>query len=226
VEVGPDRTMLQAHELYRFYHTGDDETFALRGVSLSVAEGETVAVMGPSGSGKSTLLSCLAGLDDPDGGYVTVAGQRITRRPESVRAAMRARWIGILLQFANLLEHLSVLDNVRAAQSMMRGAERPNPRRLLDEVGLSAHAAAHPSTLSGGEAARAGLAVALANDPQVLLADEPTGEVDAETEAQVLSLLQHRVRRGGSVLVVTHSAAVAEASDRVLVLSDGRLSDG
>ena len=226
MEVGPDRTMLQAHELYRFYHTGDDETFALRGVSLSVAEGETVAVMGPSGSGKSTLLSCLAGLDDPDGGYVTVAGQRITRRPESVRAAMRARCIGILLQFANLLEHLSVLDNVRAAQSMIRGAERPNPRRLLDEVGLSAHAAAHPSTLSGGEAARAGLAVALANDPQVLLADEPTGEVDAETEAQVLSLLQHRVRRGGSVLVVTHSAAVAEASDRVLVLSDGRLSDG
>src|SRR5439155_10626107 len=102
------------HELYRFYHTGDDETFALRGVSLSVAEGETVAVMGPSGSGKSTLLSCLAGLDDPDGGYVTVAGQRITRRPESVRAAMRARWIGILLQFANSLEHLTVLDNVRA----------------------------------------------------------------------------------------------------------------
>jgi putative ABC transport system ATP-binding protein len=210
--------------LYRFYHAGDDETFALRGVSLRVAEGEIVAVIGPSGSGKSTLLSCLAGLDDPDGGFVTVAGHRITRRPEVVRASMRARWIGVLLQFANLLEHLSVIDNLRAAQSLVRGAGKPDARGLLAAVGLAKRERARPSTLSGGEAARAGLAIALANDPPVLLADEPTGEVDRATEAELLAMLGERARRGHSVVVVTHSERVAEVADRVLVLDDGRLT--
>src|SRR5206468_5145216 len=131
-----------------------------------------------------------------------------------------------LLQWGNLLEHLTVLQNIRAAQALATNPASNEPKTLVEWVGLEHRLNARPSSLSGGESARAGLAVALANDPPVLLADEPTGEVDAETEAQVLSLLQHRVRRGGSVLVVTHSAAVAEASDRVLVLSDGRLSDG
>jgi putative ABC transport system ATP-binding protein len=217
---------LEAHELYRFYHAGDDETFALRGVSLQVAKGETVAVVGPSGSGKSTLLSCIAGLDDPDGGYVVVAGNRITRRPEAVRSSIRARWIGILLQSANLLEHLSVLDNVRVARSLAGSKDRPAPRRLLEEVGLANRAGARPSMLSGGEAARAGLAVALANDPAILLADEPTGEVDGKTEAELLAMLRSRAERGCSVVVVTHSDRVAEAADRVVQLSDGRLAHG
>src|SRR5215471_13039756 len=107
--------LLHAKELYRFFHAGDDETFALRGVSLTVQAGEMVAVVGPSGSGKSTLLACLAGLDEPDGGHVLIAGQRITRRHEATRAALRARWIGILLQSGNLLEHLSVTQNIEAA---------------------------------------------------------------------------------------------------------------
>ena len=217
--------VLEAHELYRFYHAGDEETFALRGVSLEVEKGETVAVVGPSGSGKSTLLACLAGLDDPDGGFVVVAGDRITRRREAVRSSIRARSIGILLQFANLLEHLNVLDNVRAAQSLVGGKDRPDPHRLLEDVGLANRARARPSTLSGGEAARAGLAVALANDPPILLADEPTGEVDHETEAELLAMLRSRTERGSSVVVVTHSDRVAATADRVLVLSDGRLTD-
>ncbi len=220
--------VVEAHELYRFYHAGDDETFALRGVSMSVGPGELVAVLGPSGSGKSTLLSCLAGLDEPDGGHVVVAGKRITRRPEATRAALRARWIGILLQSGNLLDHLSVMANVRAAQAL---ADRPsdtraNPRRLLAAVALDDRADARPSTLSGGEAARAGLAVALANDPPLLLADEPTGEVDAESEAHLIGLLRDRARSGRAVVVVTHSERVAEASDRVVRLAEGRIADG
>jgi len=219
--------LLQAMELYRFFHAGDDETFALRGVSVSVGAGEIVAVVGPSGSGKSTLLSCLAGLDEPDGGHVTVAGQRITRRHERTRAGLRARWIGMLLQTGNLLNHLTVTQNIQAAQSLVkpRSASMPRPASLLADVGLADRGAARPSTLSGGEAARAALAVALANDPPVLLADEPTGEVDRQAEARILDLLRQRAADGKAVLVVTHSRDVAAAADRVIHLVDGRIAD-
>jgi len=222
-----EQQLLQADELYRFYHVGDDETFALRGVSLDVKAGEMVAVVGPSGSGKSTLLSCLAGIDEPDGGHVTVAGHRITRRPEPDRAVLRARWIGMLLQSGNLLEHLTVLQNVRAAQALA-GVSRPlaEPRALAQSVGLSHRLHATPSSLSGGEAARAGLAVALANDPPLLLADEPTGEVDRETEQGLLDLLRARAAAGSGVVVVTHSERVANQADRIVLLRDGRILDG
>src|SRR5215470_19273200 len=119
VEMTTQAPLLQATELYRFFHAGDDETFALRGVSVSVGAGEIVAVVGPSGSGKSTLLACLAGLDEPDGGHVTIAGQRVTRRDEATRAGLRARWIGMLLQSGNLLDHLSVAQNIQAARALV-----------------------------------------------------------------------------------------------------------
>jgi putative ABC transport system ATP-binding protein len=219
--------LIDGRELYRFYHIGDDETFALRGVSVTVHAGELIAVAGPSGSGKSTLLACLAGLDEPDGGHVTIAGQRITRRDEAARAGLRARWIGMLLQSGNLLEHLSVAQNIRAAQALVahNGGSRHDVHRLLDDVGLAARASARPTTLSGGEAARAALAVAMANDPPVLLADEPTGEVDRQAEAQVLDLLRGRADRGKAVLVVTHSERVAASADRIVRMADGRISD-
>jgi putative ABC transport system ATP-binding protein len=238
VEVGaPAAPLVDGRELYRFFHTGDDETFALRGVSVSVRAGELVAVAGPSGSGKSTLLACLAGLDEPDGGHVMIAGRRITRRDEATRATLRARWIGMLLQSGNLIEHLSVAQNIQAAQALVPRAPGRGPRswarrgqagagRLLDDVGLAGRASARPSTLSGGEAARAALAVAMANDPPVLLADEPTGEVDRQAEAQVLELLRGRADRGKAVLVVTHSESVAAAADRVVRMVDGRVTDG
>jgi putative ABC transport system ATP-binding protein len=217
--------LIDARELYRFFHAGDDETFALRGVSVAVQPGEMVAVVGPSGSGKSTLLACLAGLDEPDGGHVIIAGQRITRRPEATRAGLRARWIGMLLQSGNLLEHLSVAQNIEAAQALAPRGPRRAPRGLLDDVGLAERAAARPSTLSGGETARAGLAVAMANDPPVLLADEPTGEVDKQAERRVLGLLRGRADEGKAVLVVTHSRDVAQTADRVVHLVDGRVCD-
>jgi len=226
VDVGQSAApLIDARELYRFFHAGDDETFALRGVSVAVQPGEMVAVVGPSGSGKSTLLACLAGLDEPDGGHVIIAGQRITRRPEATRAGLRARWIGMLLQSGNLLEHLSVTQNIEAAQALAPRGPRRAPRGLLDDVGLAERASARPSTLSGGEAARAGLAVAMANDPPVLLADEPTGEVDKQAERRVLGLLRGRADEGKAVLVVTHSRDVAQTADRVVNLVDGRVSD-
>jgi putative ABC transport system ATP-binding protein len=216
--------LLAARELFRFYHSCDEETFALRGVSLTVHSGEMVAVVGPSGSGKSTLLACLAGLDDPDGGHVVVAGERITRRPPGARAKLRARGLGVLAQSGNLLPYLTVLANVRAAQRFAAGPHRPAPIDLLDRVGLRHRAGSWPSQLSGGEAARAGLAVALANDPPVLLADEPTGEVDGDNEIALLRLLRRHADADRAVVVATHSERVAHAADRVVRLLDGRLS--
>jgi putative ABC transport system ATP-binding protein len=213
--------LLLAHELYRFFHDEDEETFALRGVSMTVASGEMVAVVGPSGSGKSTLLACLAGLDEPDGGHVAVAGHRITRRPEKQRSALRARWIGMLLQSGNLIEHLTVAQNIRAAKAMVPDASGPPASELLASLELADRASARPSTLSGGEQARAGLAVALANDPPVLLADEPTGEVDRDIETDVLALLRGRADAGGAVVVVTHNDRVAGEAHRVVRLVDG-----
>ena len=218
-----DPPVIEARELYRFFHAGDDETFALRGVSMAARRGQLVAIVGPSGSGKSTLLSCLAGLDEPDGGHVVVAGERMTRRPERVRAALRARWIGMLSQSGNLLEHLTIAQNVWVAQAFVARTSRTHPQELLASVGLEGRAGARPTTLSGGEAARAGLAVALANDPPLLLADEPTGEVDRENERIILDLLRERSSAGGTVVVVTHSERVAAAADRVIELTDGRI---
>jgi putative ABC transport system ATP-binding protein len=225
MSAGPP--IVAAHDLYRFFHSGEDETFALRGVSLTVQPGELIAVVGPSGSGKSTLLACLAGLDEPDGGSVSIAGERITRRPEADRARLRARWIGIVRQTGNLLQHLTVGENVQLARSIAGGHDDEiSVEDLLDEVGVRERTNHVPSTLSGGEAARAGLAVALANDPPLLLADEPTGEVDGVNEQLVLELLQQRAARGRGVLLVTHSTRAALAADRVLQLRDGSFADG
>jgi putative ABC transport system ATP-binding protein len=217
---------LEARSLYRFFHAGDDETLALQGVSLRVAAGEMVAVVGPSGSGKSTLLACLAGMDDPDGGTVHVAGERISRRPERERRALRARHIGMLFQSGNLVDHLTVAGNVELAQRLAGRRDRRRAAALLEDLGVAARAGAHPGRLSGGELCRAGIAVALAADPTVVLADEPTGEVDSATGARVLDLLLERARCGVAVVVVTHSDAVAGAADRVVVLADGRLVTG
>jgi putative ABC transport system ATP-binding protein len=222
----PHAPPLEARDLYRFFHAGDEETLALRGVSLSLERGEIVAVVGPSGSGKSTLLACLAGLDEPDGGTVRIDGERITRRSEAERARVRARGVGVLMQTANLQEHLSVLGNLELAQRVAGRNDPERARMLLSEVGLEERADARPSTLSGGESARAGLAVALANDPRLLLADEPTGELDPASGSSVLDLLTGLARAGGAVCVVTHSDRVAEAADRLVRLSDGSVVDG
>jgi putative ABC transport system ATP-binding protein len=216
---------LEARNLYRFFRSGEEETLALRGVSLTLDPGTIVAVLGPSGSGKSTLLGCLAGLDEPAGGTVFVRGERVSHRPETERAKIRARRIGVLLQSGNLIQHLDLRGNVRVAQ-LAGGTLAPRRRIdvLLEQVGLAARHHAYPTELSGGELARAGLAVALANDPDVVLADEPTGELDGDTEQRVIRLLAEHAGRGAGLVVVTHSAEVARMADRVLTLTDGQLS--
>lgn len=215
---------LEAQNLYRFFHAGDDETLALRGASLSVEAGEVVAVTGPSGSGKSTLLACLAGLDEPDGGTVRIDGDRLTRRTEEARANLRARSVGMLFQQTNLVGHLSVRENMELAGRLgRRSGSAARRAAVLERCGLTARAHARPSQLSGGELARAGLAVALANEPAVVLADEPTGELDAVTAQRVLDLLRAQAGDGAAVLVVTHNPDVAAMSDREIRLLDGRV---
>ncbi len=213
--------LLEAFELYRFYHNGDEETFALRGVSLTVDSGEIVAVVGPSGSGKSTLLACLAGLDEPSGGRVEIMGRRMTRQSEVERGRLRATYIGVFPQSGNLFGHLSVEDNIRLQS-------RLSPMRVeasMDALDLARLGRRLPAELSGGERARAGLAVALVNGPALLLADEPTAEVDSATEAIIFKLLATRRRQGLATLLASHSPALIAKADRLLRLHDGRLID-
>jgi putative ABC transport system ATP-binding protein len=223
--TAPETPALDAANLYRFFHAGDEEILALRGVTLTVEAGELVAVMGPSGSGKSTLLACLAGLDEPDGGSVRIGGERMTRRSETERGAVRARTLGVVFQSVNLVAHLDVDDNVRAAQLLAGKPDTAARGALFERLGLSARRRAFPAQLSGGENVRAGLAVALANNPVVVLADEPTAEVDGATEQRILSLLQEQATgEGRAVVVATHSDAVAARATRVVELWDGVLT--
>jgi putative ABC transport system ATP-binding protein len=217
---------VSAEDLYRFFHVGETEVRALRGASLTVGPAEVVALVGPSGSGKSTLLACVAGLDEPDGGRVEVAGHRMTRRPEAERARLRARHIGVLQQSGNLFDHLTVEENVRLSLELARvdGADRS--RQALASVGLADRAQVLPAELSGGESARAAFAVALAADPAILIADEPTAEVDADTERQMVELIVGRKHAGRAALIATHSVALAAAADRVYRIADGRIAGG
>lgn len=241
--------VIEARDLYRFFRAGDDETLALRGVSLTVRAGELVAVTGPSGSGKSTLLACLAGLDDPDGGCVWINGQRLSHRPEEERALLRARNVGIVYQSHNLLGHLTVERNVWLARrlAMRRSLRHCGPLRwwrrngswqsnrpshaatlasckeLLASCAIDHRARALPSTLSGGELARAAVAVALANDPVAIIADEPTAELDQSAAEALLELLRARAAAGAAVVIATHSRDVTTVAERSLALRDGSL---
>lgn len=213
---------LHADDLYRFYRAGAEETRALRGVSLKIHPGELVALSGPSGSGKSTLMSCLAGTDQPSGGTVWIEGERMSGRSEAARAGLRAKHIGMMAQSDNLVPHLNLRDNVRFAQRIA-GSRSGDIDVLLTDLGIASRAHAWPHQLSGGELARAALAVALINQPAVVLADEPTGELDEATEARLLAVVRGCAEGGCAVLVASHSPAVREVADRVLQLEDGRL---
>ncbi len=214
---------IEAVDLYRFFHAGESETLALRGVCLRVAPGEMVALLGKSGSGKSTLLNCLAGLDEPDGGHVDLLGERLSRQPETYRARRRAVCIGMLMQANNLLPTLGLADNLTLAMQLTGKSDQMHLTHMLQQLGLSAHASARPAQLSGGEVARAGLAVALASKPAVLLADEPTAEVDAATEALVFKVFDVQRSEGTAILIATHSEVLARQADRVIRMRDGRI---
>jgi putative ABC transport system ATP-binding protein len=203
---------------------------ALAGVSMDVAAGEVVAVMGPSGSGKSTLLNLIAGLDRPTTGTVTVAGRRIDALGESALARFRARHIGIIFQFFNLLDDLTVEDNV-LLPAQLAGASRRQARAragaLLERMGISDFRDAYPARMSGGQRQRVAIARALVNEPEVLLADEPTGALDTATGQEIGRLLRDLNRGGQTLVLVTHDADLAERyAARMVRIVDGRISGG
>ena len=201
---------------------------ALDDVSLSIAAGETVAVMGPSGSGKSTLLNLTAGLDRPTSGEVTVAGQRIDRLGEAALAKFRARHVGIIFQFFNLLEDLTVLDNV-LLPAQLAGAPRRKARNraieLLGDMGIYSRRDDYPARMSGGQRQRVAIARALVNTPELLLADEPTGALDTATGAEIRDLLAGLHAQGQTIVLVTHDPGLAGTlADRTVRLVDGKIT--
>jgi len=217
--------VLQAYDLTKTMGSGRARRRVLDGVSLQVAAGEVVAVLGRSGSGKSTLLHLLGGLDRPDAGEIMLAGELLTGRGARALARMRLRHIGFVFQQFQLIDECSGAENVllptRLAGAPPDGARRA--ARLIDELGLEPVSDHLPHELSGGEQQRFALARALVNDPELVLADEPTGSLDADNGAAVLGLL--RGLRDRAVVIVTHEPEAAAIADRVLQLADGRLVD-
>jgi putative ABC transport system ATP-binding protein len=213
--------------LQRTYRSGARETNAVRGVDLDVSSGEWVAIMGPSGCGKSSLLHLLGGLDTPDAGTVCVDGRNVGELSETRRALLRRTRIGYVFQFFNLVQDFTVAENIELPMLLAgaaRGAARRRRAELLDAVGLADIADASPSQLSGGQQQRVAIARALANRPGVVLADEPTGNLDTDSARQVLTLLRDQHEAGQTIVMVTHDARVAAVADRLLVMEDGRIT--
>jgi putative ABC transport system ATP-binding protein len=219
--------ILETKQITRVFRNNGSEVHALRGINLTVKQGELVAVMGPSGCGKSTLLHILGVLDSPTSGEVLVGGKRIDQMSEKQRAILRRDQIGFVFQAFNLIGNLSVLDNVElpgllggvsAAQTRQRRQE------LLSKLGISEKARNVPAQLSGGEKQRVALARALINKPVVLLADEPTGNLDSKSAFEVMRLLRQTHEQGQTVLVVTHDPNVASIAQRVIFMRDGQIT--
>jgi putative ABC transport system ATP-binding protein len=224
--VNQNDDVIRLDDVTKTYQAGAPP--ALDGLSLEVTAGEVVAVMGPSGSGKSTLLNLIAGLDRPSSGGVTVAGRRIDALSESRLARFRARHVGIIFQFFNLLDDLTVEDNV-LLPAQLAGASRRTARaratELLTRLGLDRHANDYPARLSGGQRQRVAIARALVNSPELLLADEPTGALDTATGVQIGQLLQQLNAAGQTLVLVTHDPALAERyAARTIRIVDGRLA--
>ena len=221
---------VEARGLYHIYREGEVETVALRGAELVCEPATWTSVMGPSGSGKSTLLHVLAGLLEPSGGSVRIDGEDLTRLPPAERARKRRRHIGVVLQRDNLHPLLDVAGNVALPLRLdgwPRQRRRERVRHLLARVGLLERRRDRPGQLSGGEAQRVAMAVALAAGPRLLLADEPTGELDEATAAQVLDLLEAlRASEGAALLTVTHNPQVSERAGRRLTMRDGLVVEG
>jgi putative ABC transport system ATP-binding protein len=223
--VGGARIDLQ--DVVKTYETGAGELTVLKDVTLQVQPGEFVSVVGPSGSGKSTLLNMITGIDRPTSGEVVVGGETVHALSENQLARWRGRQVGVVFQFFQLLPTLTILENVMLPMDFCKVYRRRERReralRLLEEVGIADQAHKLPSALSGGEQQRAAIARALANDPSLVVADEPTGNLDTATAAEVFELFQTLVAQGKTLVVVTHDRTLSARSERVLHLLDGRI---
>jgi putative ABC transport system ATP-binding protein len=222
-EAAESQPVVSAKDLTRRYGEGDTAVDALRGVSLDVHRGQLTAVMGPSGSGKSTLMHILAGLDRPTSGTVTIAGTTLGKLSDTEMTKLRREHIGFVFQFFNLLPMLSAEENVVLPLSI--AGEKPDKawvNELLEQIGLSQRRTHRPSELSGGQQQRVAIGRALVNRPDIVFADEPTGNLDSKTSGEILELLERSVREyNQTIVMVTHEARAAAIADRILFLADG-----
>jgi putative ABC transport system ATP-binding protein len=219
--------LIDLHEVVKAYQTGAGELTVLKEVSLTVDAGEFVSVIGPSGSGKSTLLNMITGIDRPTSGEVLVGGEEVHSLSENQLARWRGRHVGVVFQFFQLLPTLTILENVMLPMDFCkvyrRRERKDRAQQLLDEVGIADQAHKLPNALSGGEQQRAAIARALANDPPLIVADEPTGNLDTATAEELFELFDELVAQGKTLVVVTHDRTLSSRSERLLHILDGRI---
>jgi len=221
------QTIIQAQQVWKIYRNGHIRVEALRGIDMAVAVGEMVAIMGPSGSGKTTLLNCLAGLDSVDEGDIFIQGDNLRDLSDNERTSYRAQHMGFVFQDFNLLPMLSAVENVELPMLVARvsgGKARKRALEMLERVGLSGRARHRPAELSGGQRQRVTVARALTNDPAIVWADEPTGNLDSEAANDVMDLLcRFNQENGQTFVIVTHDLEVGKRANRIIHMRDGNI---
>lgn len=224
---GKRKTVIRVRDLYKIYRVGENKVRALNGVDFSIYKGELCAIVGTSGSGKSTLLNMLAGLEKPTKGEIVIAGEHMEDKSENQLVKFRREHIGFIFQSFNLLPTLSAVENVALPlnfQGMAKSERIKRAEAVLELVGLSGHKKHKPTQMSGGQQQRVGIARALVVNPEIIFADEPTGNLDSRTSGEVMKLMKGIVRQRSQTLVmVTHDDHLAEFADRIFRISDGRI---